>query len=101
MKLYRPVGINEFELIRKSEMKKFPPRLHEQPIFYPVLNVEYARQIAREWNTKSAPGYAGFVTEFEVDSEYVSKFEIKIVGGYIHQEKHIIPSRHQLKRHLF
>lgn len=86
MKLFRPVGTKELELIKRSKMMKFPPRLAEQPIFYPVLNVEYARQIAREWNTKSAPGYAGFVTEFDVDSDYVSKFAIKTVGGYMHQE---------------
>ena len=64
---FRPVGIKELELIKQSGMRKFPPRLPEQPIFYPVLNVEYAHQIAQEWNTKSAPGFAGFVTEFAIN----------------------------------
>ncbi len=86
MKLFRPVGIKELELIKLSGMKKFPPRLPEQPIFYPVLNVEYARQIAQEWNTKSAPGFAGFVTEFDVNDEYISKFEVKTVGNSMHKE---------------
>lgn len=86
MRLYRPVGIKELELIEQSGMKKFPPRLPEQPIFYPVLNIEYARQIAREWNTKSAPGFAGFVTEFDVDDSFISKFDIKIVGTSMHEE---------------
>lgn len=86
MKLYRPVGINELKLIKESGMTKFPPRLAEQPIFYPVLNIEYARQIAWEWNTKSPSGYAGFVTEFDVDNEYIVRFEIKTVGSSMHRE---------------
>lgn len=86
MKLFRPVGINELKLIKETGMKRFPPRLPEQPIFYPVLNIEYARQIAKEWNTQSAPGYAGFVTKFEIDEEYISKFDHKIVGASIHKE---------------
>ncbi|HOJ79075.1 MAG TPA: ADP-ribosylation/crystallin J1 [Bacillota bacterium] len=86
MKLYRPVGIRELELIKQSGMTEFPPRFPEQPIFYPVLNKEYARQIAKEWNAKNPPDYAGFVTEFEIDDQYGAKFEIKTVGGSIHQE---------------
>ena len=43
MILYRPVGLNELRLIYESGLKAFPPRLPEQPIFYPVLNLEYAR----------------------------------------------------------
>jgi hypothetical protein len=46
--LYRPVGQRELELIRDSGWSAFPPRLPHQPIFYPVLNEEYAVQIARE-----------------------------------------------------
>ena len=38
MILYRPVGSKELELIKKSNYRRFPPRLTEQPIFYPVLN---------------------------------------------------------------
>jgi hypothetical protein len=85
MILYRPVGLLELELIYESGLKAFPPRLPEQPIFYPVLNLEYARQIASEWNTNSEP-YAGYVTEFEVDDHYVGQFEKHTVGGYQHQE---------------
>jgi hypothetical protein len=36
--LYRPVGPKELELIKSSGWKEFPPRLAEQPIFYPVIN---------------------------------------------------------------
>jgi hypothetical protein len=50
--LYRPVGQAEFDLVAASEFTAFPPRLPEQPIFYPVLTLECAEQIARDWNTK-------------------------------------------------
>lgn len=49
MKLFRPVGTKELELIEQSGFTAFPPRLPEQPIFYPVLNVEYATEIAELW----------------------------------------------------
>lgn len=49
--LFRPVGQEELNLIREGGFVAFPPRLPEQPIFYPVLNAEYAIQIARDWNT--------------------------------------------------
>jgi hypothetical protein len=68
-KLFRPVGIQELALLWDSGMKEFPPRLVQQPIFYPVVNLEYARQIARDWNTPDKnSGFAGFVTQFEVSS---------------------------------
>lgn len=85
MILYRPVGLKELELIARSGFTAFPPRLPEQPIFYPVLNLEYAEQIARDWNTKSN-SFAGFVTRFEVEDDYVQKFAIQTVGSRIHQE---------------
>lgn len=82
--LYRPVNRKELELIQESGWKRFPPRLPEQPIFYPVMNLEYARQITVEWNL---PAYGtGYVTKFEVRSNYLKKFEIQNVGGEIHNE---------------
>ena len=82
--LYRPVNQKELDLIKESGYKKFPPRLPEQPIFYPVTNEEYAIQIAKEWNF---PAYGcGFVTKFYVKSDYLNKFEIHNVGGNIHNE---------------
>ena len=86
MKLFRPVGLAELALIFDSEMRAFPPRLPEQPIFYPVLNELYATQIAREWNAPASPQFAGYVTEFEVESEYTETFPKKIVGASIHEE---------------
>jgi len=82
--LYRPVGPGELKLIEESGWKRFPPRLPEQPIFYPVMNEAYAIQINLEWNV---PAYgAGYVTRFRVNKSYLEKFEIKNVGGEIHNE---------------
>ena len=71
--LYRPVGPKELALIEQSGWKKFPPRLPEQPIFYPVMNEEYAIQIARDWNV--AASGSGFVTKFEVKTDYLKQFD--------------------------
>lgn len=83
--LYRPVGPEELALIESSGWRAFPPRLPEQPIFYPVTNEGYAAQIARDWNTKHG-SKQGFVTKFDVDAEYAAKFDRKIVGGREHEE---------------
>src|SRR5271170_819319 len=61
-------------------MAAFPPRKPEQPIFYPVLNLEYAADIARKWNTEDQWG-AGFVTRFTVDDAYAARFEAHRVGA--------------------
>ena len=84
--LYRPVGQKELELIQQSRFTAFPPRLPEQPIFYPVLNEEYAIQIARDWNAKHNSNKIGYVTRFYVRSEYLKKIEIQTVGSSVHQE---------------
>jgi len=85
MILYRPVGSKELTLITQTGYKAFPPRLPDQPIFYPVLNFEYAAQIAREWNSTGSEG-AGFVTKFEVEQRYAEQFEVHVVGNHTHQE---------------
>ena len=85
MILNRPVGLNELRLVYESGLAAFPPRLPEQPIFYPVLNAEYAAQIARDWNTKSARA-AGYVTRFEVDDAFAERYEVHQVGARQHVE---------------
>lgn len=86
MILYRPVGTKELELIKKSGYTKYPPRLPEQPIFYPVLNEKYATEIASGWNVKYNDDHKGYVTKFEIDDAYFQQFEVHIVGGSYHQE---------------
>jgi hypothetical protein len=86
-KLYRPVGQGELDLIAANGFKAFPPRLPDQPIFYPVLTKQYAEQIARDWNTKDErSGFAGYVLEFEVETEYLRRFNIRKAGSNQHME---------------
>src|SRR4249920_371820 len=82
--LYRPVGPKELALIVGRGYREFPPRLPEQPIFYPVLNEEYARQIARDWNVPASG--AGYVTQFAVRKQFADKYEVRTVGSSIHTE---------------
>lgn len=87
MVLYRPIGKKEYDLIRQNDFKKFPPRLSWQPIFYPVLNQEYAEKIADEWNTKDENSdYVGIVTRFNINEVYINKFEKHIVGSSMCEE---------------
>ena len=86
MILYRPVGTEELKLIQESNYLEFPPRLPEQPIFYPVLNEKYATEIAKQWNVKYNSDHKGYVTMFEIDDEYFYQFEVHVVGGEYHQE---------------
>ena len=89
--LFRPVGQKELDLIRETDFTAFPPRLLEQPIFYPVLNEDYATQIARDWNAKHNEDRVGYVTRFYVKSEYLRRYQVQTVGGSVHQE-YWIPS---------
>jgi len=91
--LYRPVGQGEMDLVRASGFRAFPPRLPEQPIFYPVLEEEYATQIARDWNTKDErSGFAGYVLRFRVQTEFLAAYDVHVVGSSKHRE-YWIPAR--------
>jgi len=76
--LYRPVGRKELLLIMESRLHRFPPRLEDQPIFYPVLDEPYAIQIARGWNARDA-GF-GYVTRFRIPRSCFASFEVHTVG---------------------
>jgi len=82
--LYRPVGAEELRLIEASGFREFPARLPQQPIFYPVLNEEYATQIARAWNAKQDG--SGFVTRFQVDAAFLGRYPVQVVGSSTHKE---------------
>jgi len=85
--LYHPVGQVELDLIQASAFRRFPPRLPEQPFFYPVLSEVYATQIARDWNTKDeSSGFVGYVLSFGVRSEFLSHYEVHTVGSSEHRE---------------
>lgn len=81
--LWRPTGPEELALLEAAGWAAWPPRLPEQPIFYPVLNEDYATQIARDWN---APRGGGYVTRFKVRKSYLDQFQVQQVGGRQHLE---------------
>ena len=84
--LYRPVGSAELALIEATGSRAFPPRLPEQPIFYPVTNEAYAAQIAREWNARHNDDKRGYVTRFAVNADFLAVYQRKVVGGREHEE---------------
>lgn len=80
---YRPVGEAELKLIAESGYKAFPPRLPEQPIFYPVANEQYAIELT-QWNITDFG--AGYVTRFNVDNGFLANYPIQCVGDERHSE---------------
>ncbi|XWN29199.1 MAG: ADP-ribosylation/crystallin J1 [Devosia sp.] len=84
--LYRPVGTAELDLIAASGFRAFPPRLPEQPIFYPVTNERYARKIASDWNVRFNDDGVGFVTRFKVEAQYLKHHDTHVVGASWHEE---------------
>ncbi|WP_407155447.1 ADP-ribosylation/crystallin J1 [Bradyrhizobium sp. STM 3557] len=82
--LWRPVGPTELALIRESGMRAFPPRLPDQPIFYPVLSEDYAVTIARDWNVPASG--AGYVTRFQVKQRFLARSQVQEASGHAHLE---------------
>jgi hypothetical protein len=82
--LYRPTGPAELALVEASGFRQWPPRLPEQPIFYPVTNEQYAVEIARDWNVPASG--SGFVTRFEVSKAFMDQYPIHQVGAAHHTE---------------
>jgi hypothetical protein len=77
--LWRPTGPEELALVEASGWHEWPPRLVDQPIFYPVLNEGYATRIARDWNVKASG--VGFVTRFGVRKEFLDRYDVQQAGG--------------------
>jgi hypothetical protein len=82
--LFRPAGPKEIEMVKASGFRRWPPRLPDQPIIYPVTNEEYATQIAREWNVPASR--SGYVTRFLIKASFMSRYPIQKVGGENHTE---------------
>jgi len=83
--LFRPVGPAELALIEKADWRAFPPRLPDQPFFYPVTNEAYATEIARDWNTRYG-STEGFVLRFRVSRSHLELYKRQVVGGKRHEE---------------
>ena len=87
MILFRPTGAKELQLVEESGWKAWPPRLPDQPIFYPVTTFEYAEKIARDWNSVlPAPENVGYVTRFEISPETAARYPLQLAGGKAHEE---------------
>ncbi len=84
VEMFRPTGPQELALVEATGFKRWPPRLPEQPIFYPVTNEEYAAQIAERWNVPSSG--VGYVTRFSVKKRFADRYPVQQVGGSTHQE---------------
>jgi hypothetical protein len=82
--MYRPTGPEELKLVEESGFKKWPPRLPEQPIFYPVTNQQYAKEIATKWNINDSG--VGYITRFAVKRAFVERYQIEQVGASYHTE---------------
>src|SRR5512143_3439514 len=82
--LYRPTGAEELGLVAASGYRRWPPRLPEQPIVYPVATEDYAREIAVSWNRPA--GGAGYVTKFRVRKSFMDRYQIHRVGKRNHLE---------------
>lgn len=82
MILYRPIGKTELALVQASGM--FPPRLPHQPIFYPVVDPDYAIEIARDWNARFDG--EGLVLRFEVDDAFIAGYIPAEAGGRTRRE---------------
>ena len=82
--LYRPTGAKELERVKQSSFKRWPPRLPEQPIFYPVTNERYATEITTKWNVRDKG--VGYVTRFKVKKSFMDKYQIQQVGDSYHTE---------------
>jgi hypothetical protein len=82
MILYRPTGRNELRLVEAAGWRRWPPRLPDQPIFYPVTTFAYAEKIARDWNSVlPAPNNVGFVTQFEINIATASRYPAQLADG--------------------
>lgn len=81
--MYRPCGQKELDLVIQSGYKEWPPRLPDQPIFYPVTNEQYAIDV-NKWNVSQFG--KGYVTKFDVRKEFIEKYKVETVGGRNHTE---------------
>ena len=87
MILFRPTGLKEIVLVRDSGWRHWPPRLPDQPIFYPVTTKSYAEKIARDWNSVlAAPDDLGCVTRFEITPQLAARYPVQTAGGRAHEE---------------
>lgn len=82
--LWRLVGPEKTEPIRRAEIRSFPPRLPEQPIFYPITTEAHAVKIVRDWNVLDSG--SGFIARFTLRTGFLSDYPVQMAGGREHSE---------------
>lgn len=76
--LYRPVSLEELDLIRQSEFHAFPPRPPGYPFFYSILARSRAIRIARDLSAKTSRSVC--VTRLRVRKSFLDGYETRNVG---------------------
>ena len=82
--LFRSTGPAEYRQLEENGFTRWPPRLPDQPIFYPVLHESYAEEVARRWNVPEDS--VAYVTRFRVKKSFMDQYEFHKVGGELHIE---------------
>ncbi|MCX4027823.1 hypothetical protein H0A36_23735 [Endozoicomonas sp. SM1973] len=85
--LFRPIGPDQFEALKKLEFSQIPSHVFGQKFFYPQLHESFAKQIAKEWYLPKH-GHA-YVIRLEIACSYLEQFEVKRIGGPEHTEYRI------------
>jgi hypothetical protein len=86
--LFRPVGFGELQLVRNSGWTRFPPRLPDEPIFYPIGDEDDAIQIARTWSLKT--GVSCYVLRFAVDVTFLTRHPLQRARNAAQREYRIL-----------
>jgi hypothetical protein len=74
MRLFLPVGLPELEKIVQANCHAFPSPGLGRAGYYPSADFDGAEQMAAETRTEDElSGFAGFVTEFQVEDEYLQR----------------------------
>lgn len=84
MTLFRAVGNEELKLIETADWRKFPPRLADQPVFYPTTDNAVAARNARDW---SLPNDQSAVVRFEAEGGPWTNMFLNKPGDHRHDEK--------------
>jgi hypothetical protein len=87
VKLFKPVTPIQLEKILANNCEGFGCSFEGERFFYPKLHHHYAEQIAR--NSYGSRYGAGYVVEFEVDADYISRFPLQTIG-YDEQQEYCV-----------
>ncbi|MEN8671348.1 MULTISPECIES: hypothetical protein [unclassified Ketobacter] len=85
--LFRPVGPGQLQAVLECDCRRFPARRPNQKFFYPLLHECFARRIAWQWHVLRSG--VGYITAFEVITDYLQTLPVFTLGGPEHREYRI------------